>query len=109
MNVTASRVSAGPAKLTLKDHLIHLLPRLASDEAAPNWPPDMFALCMSALCASGSYCRALTNWPPEKEGQDCAGCPRLHPLTLSLRTIEGAPSFATKLVVGFWALAQRVG
>src|SRR5262249_46818971 len=45
--------------------------------------------------------RGLKGYQRQSAANVLHGCPRLHPLTLSLKTLEGAPSFATRLVVGF--------
>jgi hypothetical protein len=52
--------------VTLKSLFVHLLPRLADNQGAPEWPPDLFALCMSALHQSGAYCAVLKDWPPNR-------------------------------------------
>jgi hypothetical protein len=56
--------AASPSPVTVKRLFTHLLPRLATDKRVPVWPPDLFALCMSALHQSGAYCAVLKNWPP---------------------------------------------
>ncbi len=50
--------------LLVGSFLSYLLPRLQTDRSSPNWPPDIFGLCMALLCKAGAYCRILENWPP---------------------------------------------
>jgi hypothetical protein len=54
----------GEVELTLRGHIEHLLAR-SIDDGSPQWPGDVFGACMSALLVSGSYCEALSSWPPE--------------------------------------------
>lgn len=53
----------GDVEQTLRGHIEHLLARDA-DKGPPQWPGDVFGVCMSALLVSGSYCQALSSWPP---------------------------------------------
>lgn len=61
---TANTNLQSPKPLDVWEYLTYLLPRLKDDPSVPVWPPDVFGLCMSLLCKSGSYCRILENWPP---------------------------------------------
>jgi hypothetical protein len=63
-STTLNSDGPSPSAVTLARLFTYLLPRLASDKAVPPWPPDLFALCMSALHQSGAYCAVLKNWPP---------------------------------------------
>src|ERR1035441_5772618 len=56
----------GNVEQTLRDHIEHLLARDA-DKGPPQWPGDVFGVCMSALLVSGSYCQALSSWPPQAD------------------------------------------
>jgi hypothetical protein len=53
---------------TLRGLFTYILGRLAKDQSAPLWPPDLFGLCMTALQQTGSYCIVLRNWPPVRDG-----------------------------------------
>lgn len=57
--------------LSIKDHLTRILPRLARvrERRAPLWPPDVFALVMSLIQASGIYTSVLNEWPPAPNSQ----------------------------------------
>ena len=59
-----ARRSPGDVEQTLGGYIDHLLARSA-DIGPPQWPADAFGVCMSALLVSGSYCDALSYWPPE--------------------------------------------
>lgn len=60
----ASEQTSPDSSATVKRLLIYLLPRLATENSAPEWPPDVFGLCMSVLQQTGAYCAVLKNWPP---------------------------------------------
>jgi hypothetical protein len=60
MNRTLANVT------TLRRHIEHILGR-AADTGPPQWPGDVFGVCMSALLVSGSYCDVLSSWPPGSE------------------------------------------
>jgi hypothetical protein len=53
--------------LSIGEYLAFLLPRFRepSNREMPKWPPDVFALCAGLLLRSGSYCKVLTDWPPD--------------------------------------------
>src|SRR5438270_14080369 len=50
--------------ITIGEQIAYLMPRLKRNKSAPAWPPDMFAICVSLLHKSGSYCTVLEKWPP---------------------------------------------
>lgn len=49
---------------TVRRLFTYLLQRFVTDTRMPQWPPDVFGLCMSALQQSGAYCAVLKSWPP---------------------------------------------
>ena len=52
------------SRTTVGQYMAGILPRLASRQQVPTWPPDVFALCASVLSESGAYCQVLDHWPP---------------------------------------------
>src|SRR5215831_10360556 len=52
--------------VTVRQHVEQLIPRIRRDGKAPVWPADVFGICATLLIKSGSYCRALTYWPPTR-------------------------------------------
>ncbi len=57
---------------TLGQFLESLSPKLATDSAAPQWPPDAFALGAAFLSQTGAYLHVVREWPPE--GSESEGC-----------------------------------
>jgi hypothetical protein len=71
----SNAVDAALGKLTIRELVAHLLPRVnppspaKPDYYVPKWPPDVFAVCMSLLLKGGAYCAVLKNWPPRDRGK----------------------------------------
>lgn len=54
---------------TVHDHLVSLLPRLASGRSTcPAWPADVFAVAASLLTRGGAYAAILKQWPISERG-----------------------------------------
>jgi hypothetical protein len=64
-SVKTGKTTSASEQLLAGDYLSYLLPRLKTEDSAPQWPPDVFGLCMALLCKAGAYCRILENWPPD--------------------------------------------
>jgi hypothetical protein len=53
------------SKITVGEFLAGILPRLATDNEFPDWPPDCFAVCLSLLKRTGAYSTLFLVWPPD--------------------------------------------
>jgi len=54
------------------EYATFLIPRLKDQESVPEWPPDVFGICMALLMQSGGYTVALNDWPPVDSDEDWA-------------------------------------
>ncbi len=52
---------------TVSDFLFGILPRLRTSPEFPDWPPDVFALCLALLKQTGAYTQLLQEWPPHRD------------------------------------------
>ena len=50
---------------TIGQFCASILPRLRRSKKLPDWPPDLFALCLGLLKCTGAYSTIFQDWPPK--------------------------------------------